>query len=88
MTTPTDTPLIITALYPNEPRKCKHFITAILKQGLVTSIQRDNYVKSYTLVEGKVVKEEVKRLTIETTKEKKEKLLSVIQKLCPTISLQ
>lgn len=74
---------ILMMSYPNDGRKLQRLIIGILKQWLAISINRLNYAKTYTLVEGKVVREEQKVVLIKTTDDKKEKLLSFLKKQHP-----
>ncbi len=80
--------LLLMFHYPNEGRKLQRLIIAVLKQGLATSINRLNYVKKYTLVAGKLHREEEKILLIKTDEEKKEKLLAFLQKQHPDAVLE
>jgi uncharacterized protein involved in tolerance to divalent cations len=74
--------------YPNDGRKLQRLIIAVLKQGLATSINRLNYVKKYTLVAGKLHREEEKILLIKTDEDKKERLLTFLQKQYPDAVLE
>lgn len=75
--------IIVTVSYPNQPRKCKHFITALLKKWVAKCVQRHNYVKSYYIREDKIKKEEEKILVIKSTQGKQEQLIGFIKKLHP-----
>lgn len=57
--------LIITT-FPNDGRKLKYFIMALLKSGLVACINRINYAKSYYFSEGALKQEEEKILLLKT----------------------
>jgi len=74
---------ILITTYPNKPRQLKKFIMAILKQGLAKCINRVNYVKSYYIWEGKIVKDEEKLLIIKTSDDKKQALQDWIKKNHP-----
>ena len=75
--------IIIMTSYPNDGRKLKRLILAILKQNLAKCIQRINYMKSYYIREGKLKKEEEKLLLIKTTEDKKEKCIAFLKKMHP-----
>lgn len=70
-------------LYPNNGRKLKHMITWLLKSWLATKIQRINYVKSYTLIDKKIVSEEHKLVDIFYKPEDQEKIKNMIKKTRP-----
>lgn len=74
---------ILITTYPNKPRQLKKFIMAILKQWLAKCVNRINYVKSYYIWQGKIIKDEEKILIIKTSVEKKEKLQTWIEKNHP-----
>lgn len=74
---------ILMMTYPNDGRKLQRLITALLKQWLAKCINRINYVKSYYIREGKMVRDEEKLLLIKTTQEKKQKLIEFIKKQHP-----
>ena len=80
--------LLLMFHYPNDGRKLQRLIIALLKQGLATSINRLNYVKKYTLVAGKLHREEEKILLIKTDEDKKERLLTFLQKQHPDAILE
>jgi hypothetical protein len=61
-------------------RQLSRSLIWLLKQWVATSLQRINYVKQYTLVAGKIQRQEQKIVFITTTEDKKEKLLQVLQK--------
>jgi len=69
--------------YPNDGRKLRYFINVLLKSRLATEIKRFNYVKSYKIVDKKIVKFEEKILLILFDKEKKDKLVTMIKKQHP-----
>lgn len=72
--------LLLTS-YPNDGRKLRQFLTALLKKKLIISAKVMNYAKSYTLVEGKIQKEEEKLIFIKFSKEKESEVLNFIKKL-------
>lgn len=74
--------------FTNDGRKLKNSIQGLLKSGLVQSITRINYAKSYTLQEGKVVSNQEKVLLINLPKENKEKFSAFLKKNNPTQSLE
>ncbi|PZM86438.1 MAG: hypothetical protein DLD55_05670 [candidate division SR1 bacterium] len=74
--------LLLTS-YPNDGRKLRQFLTALLKKKLIISAKVMNYAKSYTLVEGKIQKEEEKLIFIKFSKEKESEVLNFIKKLHP-----
>ena len=66
--------------YPNDGRQLKRLITMLLKSWNVIQVQRFNYVKSYTLHEGKIKQEEQKLLIIKTSEDKLEKCKEMLMK--------
>lgn len=74
---------ILITSYPNEGRKLRSFLTALLKKKLIFSAKVINYAKSYTLVVGKVKKEERKLILFSFPKAKEEALLAFIAQLHP-----
>ena len=56
--------------YPNDGRKLKQLITALLKKKLIACANVMNYAKSYYLREGKIKKDEEKLILIKFPKEK------------------
>lgn len=79
---------ILITSYPNEGRKLRSFLTALLKKKLIISAKVLNYAKSYTLVEGKVQKEEQKLVLLSFPESKEEALFSLIQQLHPHNNLE
>lgn len=69
--------------YPNDGRKLKQLITALLKKKLIACANVMNYAKSYYLREGKIKKDEEKLILIKFPKEKEWELLPFIKKLHP-----
>jgi len=63
---------------PNDWRRLKNLILALLKSGAAREVKRINYTKSYKLVDSKVVKEEQKLLIIYG--DNKAKIETVIKK--------
>lgn len=61
-------------------RQLSRSLIGLLKQWVATSLQRINYVKQYTLVAGKIQRQEQKIVFITTTEDKKDKLLQLLQK--------
>jgi uncharacterized protein involved in tolerance to divalent cations len=61
-------------------------ITIVLKSNLATKIIKMNYVQSFSLHEGKILKEEEKILYIET--KEKEKCLQKIQQFTDVTVLE
>jgi cell fate (sporulation/competence/biofilm development) regulator YmcA (YheA/YmcA/DUF963 family) len=55
-------------------------IIQLLKSGLVKEIKRINYVKSYKIVESKVISNQEKIIWIDLKLENKDKVLKVIEK--------
>ena len=74
---------ILLTTYPNDWRKLKNLITALLKKKLVACINVLNYAKSYYLREGKIKKDEEKLLLIKFSKEKESELLEFMKKQHP-----
>lgn len=69
--------------YPNDGRKLKQLITALLKKKLIACANVMNYAKSYYLREGKIKKDEEKLILMKFLKEKESELLPFIKKLHP-----
>lgn len=67
-------------LVPNEGRKLKNLITALLKKGVITEAIVLNYAKSYILVDNKLQKTEMKLMKLFLTVEKTQ-LLSLISQI-------
>lgn len=61
---------ILLMTYPNDGRKLKQLITALLKKKLIACANVMNYAKSYYLREGKIKKDEEKLILIKFPKEK------------------
>ena len=74
--------------YPDTWRKLRQLITGLLKSGMAQEVVRINYVKAYTLVEGKVQKQEEKLLQIYHTAEQEEKIKNFIQRQAPEAKIQ
>lgn len=66
--------LLLYTTYPNNPRALKKFITWLIKSGMVFSVQRINYVKSYYLHDDKVQQQEEKILFIKCHPDNKAKI--------------
>ncbi|MFA5748330.1 MAG: hypothetical protein WC872_04455 [Candidatus Absconditabacterales bacterium] len=66
--------------FNNDGRKLKQMIIQLLKSGLVKEIKRINYVKSYKIVESKVISNQEKIIWIDLKLENKDKVLKVIEK--------
>lgn len=75
--------LVAISTFPNEGRKLKNFIQALVKSGLVACVSRINYVKSYYIREGKFQQEEEKILLIKLPKENKDKFTGFFKKNHP-----
>jgi len=67
-------------------RDLRKVITIVLKSNLATKIIKMNYVQSFSLHEGKILKEEEKILYIET--KEKEKCLQKIQQFTDVTVLE
>ena len=74
---------ILLTTYPNDWRKLKNLVTALLKKKLVACVNVLNYTKSYYLREGKIKKDEEKLLLIKFSKGKEPELLEFIKKQHP-----
>ena len=74
---------ILLMTYPNDGRKLKQLITALLKKKLIACANVMNYAKSYYLREGKIKKDEEKLILMKFLKEKESELLPFIKKLHP-----
>ena len=70
-------------IYPNDSRKLRQLITWLLKSWLAQEVQRMNYIKSYTLVDNKVSKQEIKLLEIIHPEANTEKIQKLIAKNRP-----
>lgn len=75
--------LLLTS-YPNKWRDLKRFIDWLIKWGLVGCVQKINYVKSYSIQDGAVKKEEEKILLIKTSEENKQKIEAYFEKNHPS----
>lgn len=74
---------ILLTTYPNEGRKLRQLMTALLKKKLIACANVMNYAKSYYLREGKIKKDEEKLILMKFPKEKESELLPFIKKLHP-----
>ncbi len=74
---------ILLTTYPNDWRKLKNLITALLKKKLVACCNIINYWKSYYLRENKIKKDEEKIIFMKYPKEKETELLNFIKKNHP-----
>ncbi len=74
---------ILLTTYPNDWRKLKNLITALLKKKLVACCNIINYWKSYYLQENKIKKDEEKIIFMKYPKEKETELLNFIKKNHP-----
>ena len=74
---------ILLTTYPNDGRKLKQLITALLKKKLIACANVMNYAKSYYLREGKTKKDEEKLILMKFPKEKESELLPFIKKMHP-----
>ena len=74
---------ILLTTYPNDWRKLKNLITALLKKKLVACCNVINYGKSYYLWENKIKKDEEKIIFMKYPKEKELELLTFIKKNHP-----
>lgn len=74
---------ILLTTYPNDGRKLRQLITALLKKKLIACANVMNYAKSYYLREGKIKKDEEKLILMKFPKEKESELLSFIKKIHP-----
>ena len=73
---------------PNEWKKLRQLLTALLKKKLIISAKVLNYTKDYRLSpEGKIIKTEQKLLILNTEKEKNE-ILTFAHKMTPSFSLE
>lgn len=66
----------------NDWRKIRYFITALLKSWITTKIKKLNYIKSYEIIEGKILKKEEKLLRIDKVIDEK-KIAAIINKTLP-----
>lgn len=73
---------------PNEWKKLRQLLTALLKKKLIISAKVLNYTKDYRLSpEGKIIKTEQKLLILNTEKEKNE-ILAFAHKMSPGFPLE
>ena len=68
-------------LVPNEWRKLKNLIMAVLKKGLCEDITVLNYAKSYTLQEKKLIKTEKKLISFHYSQWEEEKIITFIEQV-------
>ena len=68
-------------LVPNEWRKLKNLIMAVLKKGLCEEIVVVNYAKVYSLQEKKLVKKEKKLISLSVDPLNEEKIISFIEQV-------
>lgn len=69
--------------FPNDWRKLKNVIMAILKSWLATQVKRLNYVKSYVLVDKKILRQDEKVLRLDLPDWDKNKLKNILEKTFP-----
>ncbi len=68
-------------LVPNEWRKLKNLIMAVLKKGLCEEIVVVNYAKVYSLQEKKLVKKEKKLISLVVDPLNEEKIIIFIEQV-------
>lgn len=68
-------------LVPNEWRKLKNLIMAVLKEGLCEEIVVVNYAKVYSLQEKKLVKKEKKLISLVVDPLNEEKIITFIEQV-------
>ena len=68
-------------LVPNEWRKLKNLIMAVLKKGLCEEIVVVNYAKVYSLQEKKLVKKEKKLISLVVEPLNEEKIIIFIEQV-------
>ena len=68
-------------LVPNEWRKLKNLIMAVLKKGLCEEIVVVNYAKVYSLQEKKLVKKEKKLISLSVDPLNEEKIIIFIEQV-------
>lgn len=74
--------------YPDTGRKLRQLITGLLKSGMAQEVIRINYVKAYSLIEGKIQKQEEKILQIHHEPHQEEKIKNFIKKQAPEAIIQ
>jgi periplasmic divalent cation tolerance protein len=74
---------ILLTTYPNDWRKLKNLITALLKKKLIACCNIINYWKSYYIWENKIKKDEEKIVFIKFPKAKENELINFIKKNHP-----
>lgn len=80
--------IILITTYTNKSRALRYFIVEILKKWLAQSVDRINYVKSYTIQDWKIQKQDIKILIIKTTSDKKESLEKFLKAKNPMQDIQ
>ncbi len=71
---------------PNDWRKIRYLITAILKSWLTTHIKKLNYIKSYEIIEDKISKKEENLLRIAKISDEN-KLKIILNKMLPEATI-
>lgn len=71
---------------PNDWRKLRNLITAILKSWLTTEVKRLNYIKSYRIDDKKIIKQDEKLIRIDKISDEK-KLDTIISKTFPEANI-
>ena len=74
---------IITFSYPNDGRKLKKMIQALVQSGKVACAQVTNYIHSYYVWEGKFTKSQEKLVTCKLLESNKDIVLEMIKKQHP-----
>ena len=73
----------ITFSYPNDGRKLKKLIQALVQSGKVACAQVTNYIHSYCIREGKLTKSQEKLVTCKLLESNKSIVLEMIKKQHP-----
>lgn len=71
----------ITLTCPNDGRKLRITLTALLKKGLISDARVQNTIKHYTLRDKKVQKEEKKLIIFWVQAEKKDQLFALFSQI-------
>lgn len=69
--------------FPNDGRKLRNVIMAILKSWLTTQVKRLNYVKSYTIADKKMLRQDEKLLRLDIPDWDENKLKNILEKTFP-----
>lgn len=77
--------IVAHCIFPNDGRKLKNLIQALLRSKIVSRVERVNYAKSYFMLDWLLKKEESKLLIIRLPEANKDKLIAFLKKQYPEI---